>query len=312
LRVFLAGASGVIGKRLIAPLVESGHDVVAMTRSEGKAGALREAGAEPVVCDALDADALRDAVARAEPEAVVNQLTDLPRDLGRRAMKRGQETNNRIRAVGGPNLAAAARAAGARRIVAQSIAFLYAPRGGPIKDESDPLYHDAPPPLDDSADALVALERATTETEGLEGVVLRFGFWYGPGTTYASDGHVAQMVRKRRFPVVGSGAGMFSFAHVDDVASATIAALGDAPPGIYNVVDDEPAPAREWLPAYAEALSARAPRRVPTWLASLIAGRAVAFLMDELRGASNARARRELGWTPRYPSWRQGFREALG
>lgn len=312
MRVFLAGASGVIGGRLIAPLIEAGHEVVAMTRSEAKAGDLREVGAEPVVCDALDADALRAAVARARPEAVINQLTDLPRELTRRTMKRGQQTNNRVRAVGAPNLAAAARAAGARRIVAQSIAFLYAPHGGPIKDESDPLYHDAPAPFDESADALVALERATTATEGLEGVVLRFGWWYGPGTSYASDGYTARMVRKRRFPIVGNGEGTFSFAHVDDVASATIAALGDAAPGIYNAVDDEPAPVRDWLPAYAEALGAPPPRRAPAWIAALLAGRSAAFMMQELRGASNAKARRELGWSPRYPSWRQGFREALG
>ena len=311
MRVFLAGASGVIGGRLIPALIDSGHEVIGMTRSPDKAETVRGTGAEPVVCDALDADALRDAVIRAEPEAVINHLTDLPRDLGRRSMKRGQEANNRIRAVGAPNLAAAARAAGARRIVAQSIAFLYAPRGGPIKVESDPLYHAAPPPFDESAAALVALERATTETEGIEGVVLRFGWWYGPGTTYASDGYVARMVRRRRFPIVGGGGGMFSFAHVDDVASATIIALGDVPPGVYNLVDDEPAPVREWLPAYAEALGAPPPRRAPTWLASLIAGRSATFMMEKLRGASNAKARRELGWAPRYPSWRQGFREAL-
>jgi nucleoside-diphosphate-sugar epimerase len=311
-RVLLAGATGVIGRRLLPILREAGHQVAGMTRSPAKADALREAGAEAVICDALDAGEVRRAVAVARPEVVVNHLTDLPLELSRRKLKRGQETNNRIRAVGGPNLAAAARDAGARRIVAQSIAFLYAPEGGPIKDESAPLHHDAPPPFDESAEALLALERATTGTDGVEGMVLRFGFWYGTGTTYASDGYTAELVRRRRFPIVGDGTGMFSFSHVDDVASATIAALDGGEPGIYNVTDDEPAPVSEWLPAYAEALGAPPPRRAPTWLASLLAGRYVALMLNELRGATNAKARRELGWSPRYESWRRGFREALG
>jgi 2-alkyl-3-oxoalkanoate reductase len=311
-KVLLAGATGVIGRRLVPMLAEAGHEVAGMTRSPAKIDALREAGAEPVVCDALDAGAVRRAVAEAGPEVVINHLTDLPRELGRRRMKRGQETNNRIRAVGGPNLADAARRARVRRIVAQSIAFLHAPQGGPVKDEEAPLYRDAPPPYDESADALLALEGATTHTEGVEGVVLRFGFWYGPETTFATDGHTADQVRRRRFPIVGRGTGMFSFAHVDDVASATITAVEGGAPGIYNVTDDEPAPVSEWLPAYAEALGAPPPRRVPGWLASLLAGRYVTFMMNELRGASNAKARRELGWSPRHESWRQGFRDALG
>jgi nucleoside-diphosphate-sugar epimerase len=311
-KVLIAGATGVIGSRLVPMLVESGHEVAGMTRSPGKVNALREAGAEPVVCDALDPAAVRRAVAEARPEVVVNHLTDLPQELSRRKMRQGQETNNRIRAVAGPNLAVAAREAGARRIVAQSIAFLYAPQGGPITDENAPLYRDAPKPFDQSADALLALERATTGTDGVEGVVLRFGFWYGPATTYAADGFTAELVRRRRFPIVGAGTGMFSFTHVDDVAAATITALDRGAPGIYNATDDEPAPVSEWLPAYAEALGAPPPRRVPAWLASLLAGRYVGFMMNELRGASNAKARGELGWSPQHPSWRQGFRDALG
>jgi len=293
-------------------LLEAGHEVAGMTRSPGKADALRAAGAEPVVCDALDADAVRPAVAEARPDVVVNHLTDLPQELNPRKLKRAYAANDRIREEGGANLADAARAAGARRIVAQSVAFLYAPQGGPARSEEDPVNADAPPPFDKSVAATVAMERATTETEGLEGLVLRFGFWYGPGTSFAADGYTAREVRRRRYPIVGQGTGVFSFAHVDDVASATMAALDRGEPGIYNVTDDEPAPMREWLPVYAQALDAKPPRRVPRWVARMFVGPFIAFMATELRGASNAKAKRELGWTPRYPSWRQGFREALG
>jgi 2-alkyl-3-oxoalkanoate reductase len=312
MRVFLAGATGVIGRRLVPMLVEAGHEVVAMTRSSAKTDALRAAGAEPAVCDALDAEAVRAAVAEARPEVVVNHLTDLPQELNPRKLKGAYAANDRVRAVGGPNLAAAARAAGVSRMISQSVAFFYAPQGGPVKDEDAPIYRDAPPPFDEGAAAALAMEQATTGTEGVEGIVLRFGFWYGPGTTYAADGYTAAQVRRRRFPIVGAGTGMFSFAHVDDVASATIAALDHGEPGTYNVTDDEPAPVSEWLPAYAKVLGASPPRRVPVWLASLLAGRFTPYMMNQLRGASNAKARAELGWTPRYVSWRQGFREALG
>jgi nucleoside-diphosphate-sugar epimerase len=181
-----------------------------------------------------------------------------------------------------------------------------------VKTEDDPMYMDPPPPFDRSAAATVALERTVTEPEDFEGIVLRFGVWYGPGTTYASDGYTAAEVRRRRFPIVGNGEGVFSFIHIDDVASATILTLDRGSPGIYNIVDDEPAPVREWLPAYAEALGAKPPRRLPRWLARLFVGPFAARMMTELRGASNAKARRELGWSPRYPTWREGFREALG
>jgi nucleoside-diphosphate-sugar epimerase len=311
-RVFLAGATGVIGRRLLPRLIEEGHEVTAMTRSPERAAALRDAGASAVVCDALDAEAVRAAVVGARPEVVVNHLTDLPQEFNPRKLKRAYAANDRIRAVGAPNLAEAAREAGARRMVAQSIAFVYAPEGGPVKDEGAPLQRDAPPPFDNAADAVVALEQATTGTGGIEGIALRFGFWYGPGTTYAPGKYTAEQVRKRRLPVIGSGEGMFSFSHVDDVAAATIAAFDRGSPGVYNVVDDEPAPMREWLPVYAEALGAKPPRRAPQWLVRLAAGKFVASMATEMRGASNAKARRELAWEPRYPSWRQGFREALG
>jgi nucleoside-diphosphate-sugar epimerase len=197
-------------------------------------------------------------------------------------------------------------------VVAQTVAFLYAPEGGPAKSEEDRIYEDAPAPFGATVAASQALEQTVLETGGIEGVVLRFGWWYGPGTTYASDGYTAGEVRRRRLPIVGKGTGVFSFVHVDDVAAATIAALERGPPGVYNVVDDEPAQVAEWLPYYAELLGAKPPRRVPRWLARLMVGPAAAGIATELRGASNAKARRELGWTPRWRSWRDGFREAPG
>lgn len=311
MRIFLAGASGVIGGPLVPRLVRDGHEVTAMTRTPAKAEMLRERGAEPAVCDALDAEGLERAMTEAKPDAVIHHLTDLPQAVNPRRIEAEFEANDRLRKQGTANIVAAARAAGARRVVAQSVAFFYAPGSPPVKTEDDPLFADAPPPIDRSVEALLALEGAVAQTEAIEGVVLRFGFWYGPGTVYAPGGSTAEMVRKRRYPVVGDGGGVFSFVHIDDVVEATVAAL-DGPPGIYNVTDDDPALAREWLPAYAEAIGAPQPRRVPALVARLVAGRFAVYLMTELRGASNEKAKRELGWSPKHPSWRDGFEQALG
>jgi nucleoside-diphosphate-sugar epimerase len=311
-RVFFAGASGVIGPRLLPLLAEAGHDVVALTRTPAKAETLAAAGAEPVVCDVLDAGALRDAVVAAKPQAVIHHLTDLPQRMTPNEMKDGLEATNRVRTEGTANLISAAREAGARRLVAQSIAFAYAPKAAGLYDESDPLYVDGPAPGGETAAAVAELERQVANADGLEGFVLRFGFWYGPSTAYARDGHFAEEMRKRRLPIVGDGSAVWSFVHVDDVAAATVAALDRGAPGVYNVTDDDPAPAREWIPAYAEALGAKRPRRVPTLLVRMVAGRYAAFLATEMRGSSNEKAKRELGFEPRWPSWRQGFREALG
>jgi nucleoside-diphosphate-sugar epimerase len=291
-------------------LVEAGHEVVGTTRSPQRAEAIRAAGAEAVVCDALDAGALGDAVRGARPEVVINQLTDLPARLNPRKPDYGQTP--RLRREGTVTLAAAAAEAGARRLVSQSIAFMYASTGGLVKDEDSPLADVSGTPFEEAFAATVELERITLEAPAMEGLVLRYGFFYGPGTYYAADGSTADDVRRRRFPVVGAGGGVFSFVHVDDAALATVAALDRGSPGIYNVCDDEPAPVREWLPAYAQALGAKPPRHAPVWLARLIAGRLAAGQATGMRGASNARAKRELGWTPRYPSWRQGFSESLG
>lgn len=312
MKVFVAGASGVIGRRLVPLLIERGHQVTGMTRSAEHAERLRVAGVEPAVCDVFDADDLRSKLAAAEPEVVVHELTDLPPALNPRKMTEQLAGNNRVREDGTRNLVDAALAAGARRMVAQSIAFSYAPTGEGLKTEDDPLHDDSPAPWSHSVQALHALEDAVTKTEGLEGLVLRYGFFYGPGSAYDPEGYYAGEVRRRRFPIVGSGGGVFSWIHVDDAAGATVAAVERAAPGIYNVVDDDPAPLREWLPAYAEALGAKKPRRVPKFIARIVAGSYTTQLATELRGASNARAKAALGWVPRYPSWRQGFREGLG
>jgi nucleoside-diphosphate-sugar epimerase len=309
MRVFVAGASGAIGRSLVPRLVAAGHEVTGTTRSEANADAIRAAGATPTVVDALDAAALREAVVRTAPEVIVHELTALPKRFTPR--KRDlYEATNRIRAEGTRNLLDAARAAGARRFVCQSIAFAYAPGPEPeVKDEQAPLSLHAPPPFGEGVRVIDAMERSVVEAGGLEGLVLRYGWFYGPGTYYAEDGSTAADVRKRRFPIVGAGAGLFSLIHVDDAADATVAAVERGAPGIYNVVDDEPAALRDWLPAYAEAIGAPPPRRVPVWLARLVAGK-VAAAVNVQPGASNAKAKRELGWEPRWSSWRKGFREA--
>jgi nucleoside-diphosphate-sugar epimerase len=310
-RVFVAGASGVIGRELVPQLVAAGHDVWGMTSTPANAASIEERGGRPVVCDALDAPAVGEAVGEAEPEIVISQLTRLPKD-DFNPRRIDYEPTNRARAGGGHNMLEAARAAGARRFITQSIAFLYAPEGGDVKSEDDPVWTDPPEPFRSGAAPTLAHEREVVEADGIEGLVLRYGFLYGPGTYYAADGGTARQVRARRFPIVGRGAGVFSFIHVADAAGATVAACERGAPGIYNVVDDEPAPLREWLPVYAEALGARPPFKVPTWIARIFGGAFATITATQLRGASNEKAKRELGWQPRYPSWRRGFVEALG
>jgi len=312
MRIFVAGASGVIGRRLVPLLVAQGHSVVGMTRSDERAEQLREGGAEPVVVDVFDAEALRRAVTAAQPDVVVHELTDLPQNLDPRRAKEAYARNDRIRREGTSNLVAAAVASGAKRIVAQSIAFVYEPEGDAVKDEDAPIWDDAPEPFTDSIAAVRQLEDMVVKADGIDGLALRYGFFYGPGTAYAADGSLAEMVRRRRFPVLGKGAGVFSYIHIDDAASATVAAVERGPSGIYNVVDDDPAPMRDWLPVYAEALGAKPPRRLPAWIGRIAAGKFTAAMATQLRGASNEKAKRELGWQPQHASWRQGFREALG
>lgn len=310
MRVFVAGASGAIGRPLVGQLLAAGHEVTGVTRREERAEKIRAAGAEAVVCDAFDAEELERAVVAAAPEAVVHLLTELPQRYDPKSDYLA--ATNRIRVEGTRNLIAAARAAGARRIVAESIAFAYRPQGGWVKDEEEPLFEEAPGRFGVAFEAIAELERQVLAAEGIEGIALRYGWLYGPGTYYDRGGQQADEVMRRRFPIVGKGTGTFSFIHADDAAGAAVAALERGEPGIYNVVDDEPAPLREWLPVYAAALGAKPPRRVPVWLARLVAGKDVAASAVGLRGAANAKARRELGWELAHPSWRQGFADSLG
>jgi nucleoside-diphosphate-sugar epimerase len=320
MKVFLAGAMGVLGTALLPQLVGRGHEVVGMTRTASKQDGLRALGARPVVADALDPDAVAQAVASAEPEAIVHELTALSGKMSIRDARHPDRSvavimTNRLRTEATDHLLAAGRAVAARRFVAQSIAALrFARTGGPVQAEADPLDPDPPEALQTAQAAILHLEQAVTTIEWGEGLVLRYGGFYGPGTgiSLAPDAEIAAPIRKRRFPLVGDGGGIWSFVHIEDAAAATAAAVERGRPGIYNVVDDDPAPVREWLPALASALDAKPPRRIPRWLGRLAAGEAATLMMTDVRGASNAKAKRELGWQPRYPSWRQGFAQGLG
>jgi 2-alkyl-3-oxoalkanoate reductase len=318
MKVFVAGATGVLGRELLPQLVARGHEVVGMTRSASKQDLVRSLGARPVVADALDPDAVAQAVASTEPEVIVHQLTALSGKMSMRDARRPDRSSavtmtNRLRTEATDHLLAAGRAVGARRFVAQSIAtFRFA--GGPVQGEADPLDPNPPAALRTGLAAILHMERAVTTIEWGEGLALRYGSFYGPGTGFslAPDAVMAAPIRKRRFPLVGGGRGVWSFVHIEDAAAATVAAVEHGQPGIYNVVDDEPAPVREWLPVLASALDAKPPRRVPRWLVRLAAGEAAAVMMTDVRGASNEKAKRELGWKPRYASWRQGFAQGLG
>jgi nucleoside-diphosphate-sugar epimerase len=310
MRVFLAGATGVIGRRLTPMLLAEGHELTCMTRSPEKATGLREQGADAVVADALDPAAVSDAIRRAGPEAVIHQLTALPARIDPRKMQRDFALNDRLRSEGTRILVDAAQAAGARRFLAQSIAFAYAPGPpGTVHRESDPLFLDAPEPFRRSVHALRDLEQAAL---GCGGLVLRYGYFYGAGSAISSGGSMAADLARRRMPVVGGGGGVWSFVHVDDAARATVLALTHGASGAYNVVDDEPARVSEWLPALAASLGAPRPMRVPAFIARLAAGSYGVSVMTKAQGASNELARRELGWAPAHASWREGFASALG
>jgi nucleoside-diphosphate-sugar epimerase len=301
-------------------LVAEGHQVVGMTRTESKQDLLHSLGARPVVADALDPDAVAQAVASAEPEVIVHELTALSGRMSIRDARHPDRSanaimTNRLRTEGTDHLLAAGRAVGARRFVAQSFgAFRFAGTGGPVQAEADPLDLDSPGALQPGLEAILYLEKAVTTIEWGEGLALRYGGFYGPGTSVslAPDAVMAGPIRKRRFPIVGDGGGVFSWVHIEDAAAATAIALERGQPGVYYIVDDEPATVREWLPVLSSALGAKPPRRIPRWLGRLAAGEIATLMMTEARGASNAKAERELGWQLRYPSWRQGFAQGLG
>jgi nucleoside-diphosphate-sugar epimerase len=303
MRVFVAGASGAIGARLVPQLIDRGHEVIGTSRSPAHIDRVRALGAEAIALDLLEPGAVRAAVREAEPDAIVHQATALSDLRDFKHFDRSFAQTNRLRTEGTDALLAAAREAGVRRFVAQSFAsHRYARAGGPVKTEDDPLDPTPVPAMRETDAAMRYLDEAVTEAGG---IALRYGGFYG-----APDDGMVEPVRRRQFPIVGKGGGVSSFIHLDDAAAATVLALEHDGAGIYNVVDDEPAPVREWLPVLADALGAEPPRRVPRWLARLVAGEALVMMGTESRGASNAKAKRELGWEPRHPSWRQGFAAA--
>ncbi len=308
MRVFVAGAAGAVGQQLLPLLAAQGHEVTATTRSPGKTALLRQLGAEPVVVDGLDATAVGKAVAEAEPEVVIHQMTSLTGGNNLRNFDKTFAVTNRLRTEGTDHLLAAAAAAGVRRFVAQSYTGWTNPRaGGPVKTENEPLDPNPPAAQRESLAAIRHVEQVVPAATQMEGIVLRYGSFYGPG---ASD-EFAGMISKRKVPIIGSGAGIWSFLHIHDAATATVAALQRGTPGVYNVVDDEPASVAEWLPYLAQAIGAKAPYRVPVWLGRLAAGEVGVSMMTQIRGSSNAKAKQELGWQPVWPSWRQGFTRGL-
>ncbi|HEX6582262.1 MAG TPA: NAD(P)-dependent oxidoreductase [Thermoleophilaceae bacterium] len=309
MKILVAGATGALGRQLVPKLVARGHEVVGTTRSESKREAIVELGATPAVVDALDAEQVARVVAEAEPDVIVHELTALSGDFDLRHFERTFAETNRLRTEATDHLLAAGRAVGVKRFVAQSYAGWPAERtGGPVKTEDDPLDQAPPEAVRSTLKAILYLESAVTGADWTEGVVLRYGGFYGPGTSLSPEGgEMVDAVRQRKFPVVGNGAGVWSFIHIEDAADATVAAIERGRGGIYNIVDDEPTSVSEWLPAAASTLGAPPPRHVPRWLGRILAGEAVTVMMTEVRGASNAKAKRELGWEPRYPSWREGF-----
>jgi nucleoside-diphosphate-sugar epimerase len=313
MKVFVAGATGAIGRHLVPLLVADGHEVVAMTRSPDKAESLRGSGAEAVVADGLDRAAVEQALMRAEPEVVIHQMTALTAAKSFKKFDDEFSTTNTLRTTGTDNLLEAARQSGVRRFIAQSFgAWNYERTGSDLKTEDDPLDPSLPANQTKSQDAIRQLEEAVVGADGMDGIALRYGFFYGPGTGIAVDGDIVKLVVERKLPIVGDGAGVWSFVHIEDAALATRAAIESGSRGIYNVVDDEPAPVAVWLPELARVLGAKPPRRIPIWLGRIAIGEVGISMMTQIRGMSNAKANRELGWQPRYKSWRDGFRTGLG
>jgi nucleoside-diphosphate-sugar epimerase len=306
MRVFVAGGSGAIGRALIPRLVAAGHEVAATTRSADKAAMLKALGANAVVVDALDEPAVISAMKAFKPDAVMNQLTSLPQRYNPRRIGPWYALTNRLRIEGTKILLAAAAEVGARRFIQQSIAFAYKNAGPPILDEDAPLALDAPEPFGGAVRATAEGERLATSAEGITGVALRYGQLYGPGTYFAAGGDFERQAKSRMLPIVGSGGGIFSFLHITDAATAAIASL-ERGAGVYNITDDEPAATRDWIPAFCHEVGAPAPMHLPALVARIAAGSVAAELLTDGRGASNAKAKRELGWSPSHPTWRAGF-----
>jgi nucleoside-diphosphate-sugar epimerase len=313
MRVFVAGSTGAVGKFLVPHLVQNGHEVVALVRDAQKAKALEVMGAQVALADALNKEELTAAIRRIDPEVIIHQLTALTGVGNFKKLDEEFALTNRFRTEVTDTMLAAARLVGTRRFIAQSFCgWPFAREGGPVKTEEDPLDPNPPASFSKILAAIRYLEDTVRKTTNLQALALRYGFFYGPGTGIAKDGLIVELVRKRRLPIVGDGAGIWSFIHISDVARATVAAVSHGDPGIYNVVDDEPAPVSTWLPALAEAVGAKPPYKVPVWLGKLAIGGGGVSMMTKIRGGSNAKAKRELGWQLDYPSWRRGFVEGLG
>lgn len=311
MRVFVAGATGAIGRQLVPRLVAAGHEVHGMTRRQSKRALLHELGAVPVVADALDPDQLAEAVGKAKPQVIIHELTAIPDLLDMRHFDRDFALTNRLRTEGTDHLLSAGQAAGISRFIAQSYAaWPYERVGGLVKSEEDPLDPTPAREMRQSMQAILHVERTVLDANWTEGIVLRYGAFYGPDTNITAGSAQIELVQKRKFPVVGNGGGMWSFIHIADAAEATVAAVERGSRGVYNVVDDDPAPVNEWLPALAQTLGAKRPMRVPRFIGRLVAGEAGVVMMTELRGASNDKAKRELQWCPAHPSWRYGFATA--
>jgi nucleoside-diphosphate-sugar epimerase len=312
MRVFVAGASGALGKILVPILISKGHQVTATTRTPAKLEALRETGAQPVHCDGLDRNAVIKAVAAAKPHAIIHQMTALSHLRSLKNFDAEFALTNRLRTEGTEILIEAAKSAGVGKILVQSYTgWPNAPEGGRIKTEEDPLDPHPPKSMSQSLAAIRRLETLVQSLTNIAGVVLRYGSFYGPNTSTTPGGELVEAVRNRKFPVVGSGAGVWSFTHIRDAAAATFLALENAPPGLYNIVDDDPAEVSIWLPDLAKAIDAKPPRQVPVWLGKLFIGKAGVAMMTTSRGSSNAKAKRTLGWEPIFKSWRDGFRHGL-
>ena len=310
MRVFVAGATGAMGRQLVPRLVEAGHQVHGLTRHESKRDLLRGLGAEPVVADALDPEQVAEAVGRARPEVIIHQLTAIGA-LDLRHFDQAFALTNRLRTEGTDHLLSAGQAVGVKRFVAQSFFAAYERTGGLVKTEEDSFGPSPAKEMRETVGAIRHVEEAVLGAGWTEGIVLRYGGFYGPGTSLGPGGEQTEAVRQRKFPVVGNGAAVWSFIHIADAAEATVAAVEHGGRGVYNIVDDEPAPVAQWLPELARTLGAKQPMHVPRFVGRLLTGEVGTVMMTELRGASNAKAKRELGWTPSHPSWRQGFRELV-
>ena len=312
MRVLVAGATGAVGRNLLPRLVAAGHQVVGTTRTEEKAGLIQRLGGEALVADGLDADALRRAVQSGRPDVIVHEMTDLNGAADLRNFDRTFAVTNRLRTEGTDHLLSVARDTGVKRFIAQSFCgWPFARVGGAVKSEEDPLDTEPPQELRRTLDSIRHLEKAVTQAPEVGGVVLRYGAFYGPDTGLF-DGAFVEQIARRRVPLIGAGNGWWSFVHIEDAAAATVFAIERGRAGnIYNIVDDEPAPVREWLPAVAAMLEAKPPRHVPAWLGRLVAGEHLVVMMTQVRAGSNTKAQRELGWQPLHPSWRQGFAEVL-